>query len=234
MSYCVNCGVELDPSLKSCPLCHTPVINPNELKKEETVYPYPTQKGQVEVVKRKDLGILLSIVVLATSTTCILLNLLVFSQSPWSLLIVGACVILWTLLVPFVIYSRLPIYVSISLDALAVGIYLYMLTYLTRSRSWFFHVALPILILIWVLVELITVLFRHLSTSILAGALYLFIAVPVLCIGIEIIVDLFLTDSISLTWSMVVLTVCVIIDIALVTVISRSRLRNAVRRRLHF
>ena len=85
MSYCVNCGVELDPSLKSCPLCHTPVINPNELKKEETVYPYPTQKGQVEVVKRKDLGILLSIVVLATSTTCILLNLLVFSQSPCSL-----------------------------------------------------------------------------------------------------------------------------------------------------
>lgn len=234
MSYCVNCGVELDPSLKSCPLCHTPVINPNELKKEETEHPYPTQKGQVEVVKRKDLGILLSIVVLATSATCILLNLFVFPQSAWSVLIVGACVILWTLLVPFVIYSRLPIYVSILLDAMAVGIYLYMLTYLTSSRSWFFHVALPILILIWVLVEQITVLFRHLSTSILAGALYLFIAVPVLCIGIEIIVDLFLTGSISLTWSMIVLTVCVIIDIALVTVISRSRLRNAVRRRLHF
>ncbi len=139
MSYCVNCGVELDPSLKSCPLCHTPVINPNELKKEETEHPYPTQKGQVEVVKRKDLGILLSIVVLATSATCILLNLFVFPQSAWSVLIVGACVILWTLLVPFVIYSRLPIYVSILLDAMAVGIYLYMLTYLTSSRSWFFH-----------------------------------------------------------------------------------------------
>ena len=90
------------------------------------------------------------------------------------------------------------------------------------------------MVLIWVLVEQITVLFRHLSTSILAGALYFFIAIPVLCIGIEIIVDLFLTGSIALTWSMIVLTVCVIIDIALVTVISRSRLRNAVRRRLHF
>lgn len=234
MSYCVNCGVELDPSLKSCPLCHTPVINPNELKKEVSASPYPTQKGQVEVVKRKDWGLLLSIVVLATSVTCILLNLLVFSQSPWSVLIVGACVILWTLLVPFVIYSRLPIYVSILLDILAVGIYLYMLTYLTNSNAWFFHVALPIVILIGLLMEVITVLFRHLSTSILAGALYIFIAIPILCIGIEMIVDLFLTESISLSWSMIVLTVCVIIDITLITVISRSRLRNAVRRRLHF
>ena len=186
------------------------------------------------MVKRKDWGLLLSIVVLATSVTCILLNLLVFSQSPWSVLIVGACVILWTLLVPFVIYSRLPIYVSILLDILAVGIYLYMLTYLTNSNAWFFHVALPIVILIGLLMEVITVLFRHLSTSILAGALYIFIAIPILCIGIEMIVDLFLTESISLSWSMIVLTVCVIIDITLITVISRSRLRNAVRRRLHF
>ena len=28
MSYCVNCGVELAPSEKNCPLCGTPVINP--------------------------------------------------------------------------------------------------------------------------------------------------------------------------------------------------------------
>ena len=28
MSYCVNCGVELDPSAGICPLCHTPVVNP--------------------------------------------------------------------------------------------------------------------------------------------------------------------------------------------------------------
>lgn len=27
MSYCVNCGVELDPSAGICPLCHTPVVN---------------------------------------------------------------------------------------------------------------------------------------------------------------------------------------------------------------
>ena len=52
MSYCVNCGVELEPSLKKCPLCNTPVINPNELQKiGEAVSPYPIKTGQVDVVK---------------------------------------------------------------------------------------------------------------------------------------------------------------------------------------
>ena len=33
MSYCVNCGVELEKSIRKCPLCNTPVINPNDLAK---------------------------------------------------------------------------------------------------------------------------------------------------------------------------------------------------------
>ena len=29
MSYCVNCGVELNPGARECPLCRTPVVNPS-------------------------------------------------------------------------------------------------------------------------------------------------------------------------------------------------------------
>ena len=58
MSYCVNCGVELEPSLTECPLCNTPVINPKELYNQKKTSPYPKERGQVDVVKRKDLTIL--------------------------------------------------------------------------------------------------------------------------------------------------------------------------------
>ena len=47
MSYCVNCGVELDASLKSCPLCHTPVINPRELKDTPPGFPYQIGRAHV-------------------------------------------------------------------------------------------------------------------------------------------------------------------------------------------
>ena len=80
MSYCVNCGVKLDPSLKYCPLCNTPVINPHDLSKMQPISPFPKEKGQVEVVRRKDLAILLSVSLTAAGLCSLLLNLLVFRQ----------------------------------------------------------------------------------------------------------------------------------------------------------
>lgn len=59
MSYCVNCGVELDASAKKCPLCDTPVYNPKDRNRRSTI-PFPKEKGQVEVVKRKIWEILLT------------------------------------------------------------------------------------------------------------------------------------------------------------------------------
>ena len=43
MSYCVNCGVELDKTCSVCPLCNTKVINPNQ--PVNTVSPKPKTAG---------------------------------------------------------------------------------------------------------------------------------------------------------------------------------------------
>lgn len=234
MSYCVNCGVELDPSLASCPLCGTPVIHPGELKKATAHSPYPRRKGQVEAVRRKDLGILLSIVLSATAVGCALLNLFVFTGSLWSLTIIGICIILFVLMIPAFIYTRLPIYLSLLFDGAAVGTYLYMLTYLTASSEWFLGLAVPILLLVTILVEIFTLLIRTLPTSTIATALYFFAEIGILCAGMELLIDRYLEHPLSLSWSAVVFVVCCIIITALITLLSVRRLREAVRRRLHF
>lgn len=234
MSYCVNCGVELEESLQACPLCHTPVINPKELQALNNSSPYPEEKGQVELVKRKDLGILLSVVLSATAISCGLLNLLVFTQNRWSLLIIGICILLFVLAVPAVIYTKLPIYLSLLFDGIAVGLYLFMIASLTPSDRWFFHLAMPIVALITLLVELLTLLIRSFSVSIITTALYIFAEAAILCVGIELLIDRFLEKNLMLSWSAVVLTACCIIVIALITLLSKRRLRDAVRRRLHF
>ena len=241
MSYCVNCGVELEPSLKKCPLCNTPVINPRQIE-EERLHPdkkaptpsFPQKKGQVEVVKRKDVAILLTTVVLATSIVCGLLNFFAFPSIPWSLAIIGACVLLWVLLIPAAIYSRLPGYVSIFLDGLAVVLYLYLLTYLTGSSAWFAGLGVPITVLVAVLTEVVYLCVKLFPKSFLTSALYGFTGLAILCIGLEIFIDNFLYQAVSLGWSAIVLTVCVIMDITIITLLSRKRLRSAVRRRLHF
>lgn len=234
MSYCVNCGVELDGFIKECPLCNTPVINPKELGAAKVRSPFPEDKGQVERVKRKDFGILLSVVLIATGLTCGMLNLFVFRQSAWSLLIVGGCLIFWVLFIPVVIYTRLPVYVSLLLDGISVGIYLYLITFVTKSDVWFTGLALPITLLVVLMAEVFTFCVKKLPVTFLTTALYFFSVVGVLCLGLEVLIDWYLNRKIQLVWSAVVLTVCVIIDIALITMLSRRRLRNAVRRRLHF
>lgn len=234
MSYCVNCGVELEASLPECPLCNTPVVNPKDLEKLKKASPYPDDKGQVETVKRKDLGILITVVLTAAAVSCGLLNLFVFNKNMWSLLIIGICIILFVLAIPAVIYTKLPIYLSLLFDAIAVGGYLYMITYLTSSSEWFWQLAMPIVILVTILVEIFTLLIRSFRVSFISTALYVFVEAAILCAGIELLIDRFLEKPLRLSWSAVVLTACAIIAIALITLLSKRRLRDAVRRRLHF
>lgn len=234
MSYCVNCGVELDASLESCPLCHTPVINPSELQKKKAASPYPAHTGQVDTVKRKDLAILTTIVLVATALSCLLLNLFVFSGGPWSLYIIGVCLLLFVLLIPVFIYTKLPIYISLLFDGIAVGIYLYMISFNTADDRWFTKLALPIVALITILVEIFALLHRTFPISFATTALYLFAEIALLCIGIELLVDHYLGFPLHLVWSAIVLTVCSVIIVMLITVLCKRRLREAVRRRLHF
>ncbi|MBQ8592646.1 MAG: hypothetical protein IJ485_07865 [Lachnospiraceae bacterium] len=234
MSYCVNCGVELEASHTSCPLCNTPVLNPKQLSLTQSVPPFPKEKGQVEVVKRKDLAILLSVVLLSTAITCGLLNLLVYNESLWSLVIIGACVVIWVFMIPLVIYTKLPIYVSILFDGIVLAIYLFMITGLTTNNSWYFHIAMPIIMLLTFLAECMALLLRKFRASFLFTATISFAELAILCTGIELFINMHLSGNAYLTWSAIVLTICIIIVITLITMLSKKRLRNAVRRRLHF
>lgn len=234
MSYCVNCGVELDGSLKDCPLCNTPVINPKELVKEQKKSPFPKEKVPVEMVKRKDMGILVSIVLASIALTCAGLNVLVFKNTYWSVTVIGACMLLWVILLPEIIYHKLNVYLAVVLDGLAVIIYLYLLTWLTSSNDWFYGVAVEIVIFITILLEIYILCLRNLPKSILTYALYTVTAIGVLCVGLEILIDRLLKAEVMVSWSAIVATICIIIDVALICVLSMRRLRNAVRRRLHF
>ena len=241
MSYCVNCGVELDASAQECPLCNTPVWNPRDLEKQAqgrpampAESPFPKEKSQVEAANKKDFGLLMSMVVLATAATCGILNALVFPGTLWSLSVIGACAVLWVILIPVMIYTKQPIYVSLLYDGIVVVLYLYILTFQVGSNEWFYGLGLPITALVTVIVEAVAFCICKLPRSFLTVSLYLFTGTGLLCLGLEMLIDWYLSGEISLSWSAVVLTVCVILDIALITMLSRRRLRNEVRRRLHF
>ena len=109
-----------------------------------------------------------------------------------------------------------------------------MLTFMIKKDEWFWGLGLPIVILVTVLMELVVFALKKLPKSFLTNSLYIITAIAVLCTGLELFIDRYLEESLMPSWSAVVLTVCVIVDIAVITMLSLGRLRNAVRRRLHF
>lgn len=234
MSYCVNCGVELDHSAKKCPLCNTPVINPNFPEQGTGEGPFPEEVGVVETVKRKDMAILLTALVTSTALICGLLNLFVFTTVSWSYAVIGVCVFLWVAFIPVVIHTRQPVYISVLYDVGAGLMFLYMLARMINRFSWFWNLGLPIGLLLLILIEIACFFVKRFPKSFFAIGLCFFSSVAILTVGIEMLVDLFVTGSISLSWSAIVATICAIIDIVIITMLSRRRLRNEVRRRLHF
>ena len=234
MSYCVNCGVELDKTAEKCALCNTPVLNPHQPVDRSAATPFPKEKGQVETVQRKDMGIFLTTVVVATAITCGLLNAWAFKGEPWSLAVIGVCLILWVIMVPLVINPGQSIYLSLLYDGAAAAGYLYMLTFLSHSDKWFWGLGLPIVVYVTVIVELTALCFHKLPKSFLIRGICVITAIGFLCAGIEMLIDRYAVGTVELRWSAVVLTVCIIIDIVLITTMSLRRVRAAVRKRLHF
>ena len=237
MSYCVECGVKLEQSLKICPLCHTPVINPNETKLSDianNTSPFATIKGEVEPMKKYDLGLWLTLVFGSTIIACGLLNFFVFHHNNWSIPVIGACIIMWIFFCPRMFLPKIPISMNLAASGASVVLYELAITLMTENDQWFYELVLPITLVIMLLTSISGLLYKHVSKSLIAAALYLFIDVAFLSIAVECFVDRFIHREFHIFWSAIVFSVCAVISIALIAILSIKRLRVTVRKRLHF
>ncbi len=105
MSYCVNCGVELDPSAKTCPLCGTPAWHP-----ELDAPPYfPANSAAVQPASRREAAI--ALVIGAAGLLAMGLEFCIDRyfrgvwQPGWSLIVLAVCV---GLIIPLRIVRRVP------------------------------------------------------------------------------------------------------------------------------
>lgn len=237
MSYCVQCGVKLEQSLKKCPLCQTPVINPNELIAQalpDGSSPFSTVKGEVEPMKKHDIGLWLTLVFGSTALACGILNLFVFDHNYWSIPVIGACIIMWLFFCPRMFLPQIPIVLNLSVSAISVIFYQLAITLMTENDRWFYEIALPITLILMGLVTLSGVCYKFVASSLIATVLYFFIDAGIFSVAVECFVDKFLHQEIQIFWSAIVFSVCAVISVALIAILSMKRLRETVRKRLHF
>lgn len=231
MSYCVNCGVELDRDAAACPLCQTPVINPVCPPDPQAVPNFPLERQEVEPVDHRELAILLSAMTVCTGLCCGLLNLFLWREAPWSLFVVGACAVLWVWLVPPLLLRRAPSAVLLLLDLLAVGGLLVLIGTVLQGSGWLYGIALPVwagfsilLLAIWMIAK---------NRSFLSRAMLILGGLALFLVWLEFIIDRFLGEYRPM-WSLIAAAVAVTLMMPLAVVRTRPNLRRQVRRRFHF
>lgn len=149
MSYCVNCGVELDSSAKKCVLCGTKIINPSETEyKTETVAPFSEEAYIPKTVKARFIAALTSVIMLVPNMACFLVNVLILSGSFWSVHIISTSFLLWVIfVVPFFMKNH-KTYFMWAFDTVSVGAYAFLLMNTLGVLKWYPTCVLPIIVLV--------------------------------------------------------------------------------------
>lgn len=233
MSYCVNCGVELNPGARECPLCRTPVVNPSCPADAAEPGFFPVRREEVAPVSRREAALLLSAMLLSVAICCGLLNLVFYSDIWWSFFIGGAMAMLWVWFVPPLLVQRMFIWVRLTLDVLAVGAYICLIAIALDGMGWFLGLALPIIAAAVLVIPLLYWIIRTRRCSLLVTAVLVLMAIGLLAVLTEFICDRYLSGGWLPGWSMVVLASCVGLSVPLIIVRRIPSLREEARRKFH-
>lgn len=205
MSYCVNCGVELDASAVKCALCNTPVNNPNVENTTDLPKPFSDSPVKIEGVKAKFVASVISVIVFLPNLICFLVNALFTQNVFWSVYVNVTSTLLWIMFVlPFLLKKRRPVLLWLF-DTVTSIVYTYFFYALQSDNTrWFFKLALPILLVISVCVLIFMLWLRAKNRHWSAILIHLFADFTFLSVCVGFLVS-------SFTHSEFALGICLII-----------------------
>lgn len=233
MSYCVNCGVELDSTAAVCPLCQTPVQNPRQPVDRDSPTPFPAERSEVSLPSQWELAVLISAMLGSVAICCGLLNLFLRTSHIWSVYVIGAAAMLWVFAVPPLLWRKLPLPVMTLLDGAAIGLYVLLIAWELDGLDWYFHLALPAVILLGLILLVQVLLLQKRRRSMLSTIAVVIASVAVFVVGLELLGDLYFHGEWDPSWSLVVLVVAGALELPLLVVRWVPGLRREARRRFH-
>lgn len=141
MSYCVNCGVELESAAKRCPLCDTPVINPAQPPADEPPA-YPEAIYLPKATRSVYKAFIFTIVLLIPNIVCGVINLFYPDTGHWAVYVISCSALVWIFFIlPFISKIRNP-YLLLALDTAAALVFTFVMS-VFHGKGWFLTVALP-------------------------------------------------------------------------------------------
>ncbi len=149
MSYCVNCGVELDSSAKKCALCDTPVYHPQRVVEEDSFAPFSDKVVIPQNMKRKFVALIATYILLIPNIVCLFINIFTSPENLWFIFIGSSSLLFWVVFIFPFLAKKLHPYLMWAFDTIAAA--LYVLVFYSQNfggGKWYFTIALPIILIV--------------------------------------------------------------------------------------
>ncbi|MBR0138361.1 MAG: hypothetical protein IJM15_08110 [Erysipelotrichaceae bacterium] len=161
MSYCVQCGVRLASYEKVCPLCGTPVVNPNpEEKKDKPRFVDKIDISNININHHFITNVITTILIVPIIITAAI-DLLLNHKLSWSLLVAGAEVVFWFFVLFPWKYSFKHTWIYGVVDTAVVALYVLLIALMTNGMNWYLKIALPLLFMSCVFIVIGIIVFNR-------------------------------------------------------------------------
>ena len=232
MSYCVNCGVELAESEKSCPLCTVEVINPVSSHKCDSETPYPPYRQQsVQKVSREGIIDLLTIIFLIPVAISVVCDLSLTGTLTWAGYVIGAFSVLYIFIVLPMVFDRMTPPAALALDAAGLLAFLLFIERINRD-GWFLFFAMPVTLILFGIIITVTALSLYTKIQRLIIAALTLILIGFFCVTVEMLLNLTFNLRDHLIWSIYPAVTFAMLSIAVLYINGNKPLKEKLERKL--
>ncbi len=181
--YCVKCGVKLQEGVERCPLCDTPVWNPEQTSGERS-YPdtLPKQHREADLPGALVLTVLCAVAVLVTLTVCFKL----YGELRWGGYVVFGIALFYVLFGLPRWFRQPKGEVFVPIDYAAVALYVLYICQKTGGH-WFLSFAFPVILASCLLSTAMICLLKYVR----GGRLFIFGGFLLLLGGFTVLVEFF-------------------------------------------
>jgi hypothetical protein len=227
MSYCTNCGVELDNELITCPLCGFSAGN--EDNTEDTIKSEHYPSDIILLYKketRRHIWELSGIISFSGIAVCTIVDFVIRKSLTWSLYADTSILAAWICLTLILLTFR-NYFIIIPGFLFTILSTLFLFDIFSQPVNWFYGIGLPLTMTLFVCVSIMVVLWKvaHFKGfNILAFA---FFVLSGFCIVSEVFINKYLFDNVGIRWSAIVAVS--LLPIALVLLFVHYRMKRGKR-----
>ncbi|MBR6633838.1 MAG: zinc ribbon domain-containing protein [Clostridia bacterium] len=227
--YCINCGVKLSDTEKSCPLCGTVPYHPDLVRTEaDSLYPknkYPKTKK----VSRIGIMIAVSLIAVLPVIITLLCDLQINGRVSWSAYVIGAVLAGYiSFVLPYWFKKPNPV-VFVSLFFVMSGLYLLYVNLITNG-DWFLSFAFPTTGAFGLIVTAVVTLTYYLKR----GRLFIFGGAFILLGGYMPLMELFLSITFGtkfIWWSLYPMIPLTVLGLTLIFLGATPSARESMERK---